>query len=179
MRKILLFALLLTGLSAGAQTQQVAAIRKAYAEAKETIAKYEKNPTDVTHCSKTEAVSNHYVNPGIGPVREVVSFYHNGLDFEGDDDIHCFPFFITRSINQRSGGSSVYEEYLFNDKRELIFYFQKKGGDEARFYWSGGKLVDKKLKGSPEIDDVIVLRYAQNFCNTLQRLLQPEGFWLD
>ena len=94
-RIAMIAALLLTMVSAPAQQDQVAQIRKLYAEAKEKMASKKKAelPPDET------VVTSNYMAAGAGPIKDVIHYFYSG-DFDETlgIDIHEL-YFITRKYN--------------------------------------------------------------------------------
>ena len=134
---IFLLLVLLMG-SMAAQAQQspeakarVAQIRKAYTEAKNNVAAADKaakagKPTNMT-------VVNSIYTLGLGAGSVTTTYYFT----EEEDTLlgRSFykPYFIVNNYN--TPGNKYYQEFLYDKDDDLIFYYEKNGGQETRLYF--------------------------------------------
>ena len=169
----IILACLLTVICAqAAQSQQdkdvVADIRKKYAQAKERQ-EYKKKaelPPDET------VVTSSYMAAGAGPVNDVTHYYFSG-DFDeelGREDYKVY--FITRKYNV--GARDYYQEFLFDDDGSLVFYFEKSGTDETRYYWSKDGLAKDDVKGERLTEEVFACRLSYELTNAFNLLMNRE-----
>ena len=139
--------LLFYGAAAAEDMQEITAIRKTYADTKRLVSGGQLNTQEIT--------ATLLVIPGIGsPVQHAV-FYHaldEGPSGETDFSLRLITYYYQHA------GRLFYEEFLFDEAGELIFYFAEQGNgdiyqpeetvwnDGERYYFSGGKLI-RKLGG--------------------------------
>ena len=167
MRRIVTIILLLgCVMTMNAQTtaaakNRVNEIKKMYAQAKESM-KYRK---DAELPPDEMVVSTDYMAAGAGPIKDVYHYYFSG-DFDENVGADMYEvYFITR--NHNVGATDYYEEYLFDDNK-LVFYYEKSGDNETRYYFSGNKLVHSIIKGEEsnwkEIDSNLLMlqRFASD-----------------
>ena len=152
-----------------ASTQQVLAdIRKKYAQVKERqeAKKKAELPADET------VVTSNYMAAGAGPVKDVTRYYYDG-DFDEDLGMQRYtPYFIVRKHNV--GATEYYQELLYDDKGSLIFYFEKQGANETRYYWSADGLVKDDIKGEQLTDEVFACRLSSELKNAFDLLMNRE-----
>lgn len=124
-----------------ATRKQVAEIRKIYAQTKESL-QFRK---DAELPPDEMVVSNDYMAAGAGPIKDTYHYFFSGdynEDFGGEVyTVH----FITR--NHNIGAIDFYEEYLFNEEGSLVFYYEKTGQDETRYYFDEGRLIHSIITG--------------------------------
>jgi hypothetical protein len=166
-RIAMIAALLLMMVSAPAQQDQVAQIRKLYAEAKEKMASKKKAelPPDET------VVTSNYMAAGAGPIKDVIHYFYSG-DFDETlgIDIHEL-YFITRKYNV--GAREFYEEFLFNEG-SLVFYFSKQEANETRYYWGPNGFLHEVVKGERNMDWVFASRLAHDLKDAFDKLMNRE-----
>ena len=166
-RIAMMAALLLLLVSAPAQQDQVAQVRKLYAEAKERMASKKKAelPPDET------VVTSNYMAAGAGPIKDVIHYFYSG-DFDETlgADYHKL-YFITRKYNV--GAREYYEEFLFNEG-SLVFYFNKQEANETRYYWGRDGFLHEVVKGEPVMDWVFASRLANDLKDAFDKLMNRE-----
>ena len=152
-----------------ASVQQVLAdIRKKYAQVKERqeAKKKAELPADET------VVTSNYMAAGAGPVKDVTRYYYDG-DFDEDLGMQCYtPYFIVRKHNV--GATEFYQELLYDDMGSLIFYFEKQGANETRYYWSADGLVKEDIKGEQLMDEVFAYRLSSELISAFNFLMNRE-----
>ena len=193
MKKIAIAALLLL-FAVGAQAQnnvqnkaqnqaqkdeELAKIRKLYANTKTMLEKGDpENPPEMPLNITT--VNSHYIAPGAGEIKEEINYYyHNGHD-EDTGEPYYFLYFISRKYVRTI--STYYEEFLYDDDLNLVFYFCQKVTDtgketvkeETRYYWGKDGLITEIIKGGREMDDVFTQRLAYDLKEGFNRLLNRE-----
>lgn len=155
-----------------AQNARVAEIRKMYAEAKETIKNQEQTPS-AFYCFETEVKSQYILN-GSGRTDDVTHYYF--LQGEFDETLGqpvYVPFFISRKFNVAA--HDFYQEFLFDDKGSLVFFFQKQDTtDETRYYWGPEGLAHEAVKGERGMDEVFACRLAYDLKEAFNRLINRE-----
>ena len=164
MRKALTAIALLIGLVVQAQDNQLAQIRKQYAEAKQSIEKRQKadlTPNDMV-------VNSNYMAPGAGPVNDVTHYFYSGNYEENIETYIYTPFFITHKYNV--GAKSYYEEFLF-DGDSLVFYFCRSDNDETRYYWGKNGFFHEIVKGDRNMDDAFAVRLAYDLKDAFDKLM--------
>ena len=127
--------------TASAQNEQVAKIRQLYAEVKQEIEnrkKAELPPNEMV-------VSNDYMAPGAGGIKDVIHYFFDSDYSEEANTIIYTPQFITRKHNV--GPREYYEEMLF-DKGSVVFYYCKLLDNETRYYWGPNGFLHEAVKGS-------------------------------
>ena len=166
---ILLFAI--TGIMSAqspSANDVVAGIRKKYAQAKE-MQDYRKKaelPPDET------VVTSSYMAAGAGPVKDVTHYYYSG-DFDetlGRDFYKVY--FMTRKYNV--GAREFYQEFLFDDNDSMIFFFEKSGDNEIRYYWGKDGLAKEDVKGERMTDEIIATRLSYELKNAFNLLMNRE-----
>ena len=145
-----------------------AAIREAYANAKKTIElrkEAELPPNDLV------ATSN-YMAAGAGPTTDVTHYYYSDEYDETLGRYHYDPFFITRKFNV--GAMNFYQEFLYDDDGSLIFYYEKQGENETRYYWGTDNFQHEVIKGERLNDEVIASRLSNELINAFNYLMNRE-----
>lgn len=136
--------------------EQLAAIRKRYADAKKDIEQHkeaELPPNDLV-------MTTNYMAPGAGPIVVVTHYYFSG-DFDEDrGDVYYEPYFITRKFNV--GARDYYQELLYDDEGTLVFFFEKQGDNETRYYWGPDFFRHEVIKGDHLSDEDLVQRLSQS-----------------
>ena len=149
---------------------QIADIRAHYAKVKETQ-KYKREaelPLDET------VVTSNYMAAGAGPVKEVTTYYYNG-DFDEEVGSDVFKvYFIVRKVN--FGSTDIYEEFLFDEKGDMVFFFEKSGVNEIRYYWSDNALIKQDLKGDSDYltGEMVTMRMAAALVGAFDMLMNRE-----
>ena len=149
---------------------QIADIRAHYAKVKETQ-KYKREaelPLDET------VVTSNYMAAGAGPVKEVTTYYYNG-DFDEEVGSDVFKvYFIVRKVN--FGSTDIYEEFLFDEKGDMVFFFEKSGANEIRYYWSDNALIKQDLKGDSDYltGEMVSMRMAAALVGAFDMLMNRE-----
>lgn len=137
MKKLfLILALLLpvVAVSARGEDADVIKIREIYQAAQAQIA-MGNDEVQARNMLETHA---QYMIPGCGPTDEVVRCYFR-LDCGDEGEVTYQPYFITRSRNVAA--RQYYEEYLFSPEGMLVFFYEKSGDAEVRYYWCDDGLV--------------------------------------
>ena len=166
---LILIACLTTVLGAQAQNSQtVADIRKKYAQAKERMEARKKAelPPDET------VVTSNYMAAGAGPINDVTHYYYSG-DFDEDlgrEDYEVY--FMVRKYNV--GAIDYYQEFLYDDEGKLIFYYEKSGANETRYYWGADGLAKEDIKGERLLDEVMASRLSYELKNAFNLLMNRE-----
>ncbi len=143
----------------------IADIRTAYAEAKAQMghANGEESPRNDTE------IVGMYIYPGTGPTRDVTHYYYTG-DWDEDCSNYIYtPYFISRSYNVAA--TKYYEEFLYNQQESLIFYYQKSGDREVRFYWGPNGFFHDDIKGEPLTDMVSACRLSEDLIEAFNHLM--------
>ena len=177
MRKTIMMLLgcLLFALSASAQSDRVAEIRKMYAEAKKNIELAEKKEKQGKPSDMTRAVST-YTLPG-GTVGKVTTTYYFKTKENKDVERYFFhPYFI---VNTYDVGYKYYQEFLFDDDEQLAFYYEKNAGDETRFYFSedgddDGGIIHEINSSSRTIQPPFAHRIAMELLSAFNLLMNRE-----
>ena len=150
--------------TASAQNAQVAKIRQLYAAVKQEVEnrkKAELPPNEMV-------VSNNYMAPGAGPIKEEIHYVYD-CDYSEEARTYVYtPQFITRRYNV--GPRQYYEEMLF-DKGSLVFYFQKLLDNETRYYWGPNGFLHEAIKGERETDEVLAAREANRLKAAFDKLM--------
>ena len=163
----LLFCLLLGTVQAQAQNEQLAKIRKMYAEAKESVEHRKKAELP----SNETVVTSDYMAPGAGPIKDVTHYFY---DCDYDEEVSTYiytPNFITRKHNV--GAMDYYEEFLF-DKGSLVFYFCKNEGNETRYYWGANGFFHEMVKGERTMDDAFAARLAGDLKAAFDKMMNRD-----
>lgn len=141
--------LLFCGLFVFAQTEkQIDAIKRIYKETNEKVAECEENGEySSTFLSEMVVNKNNGSYPAVGTFKSVFKFYYT----YGNREKNPYPNRLLKIIieTKRAANSEKYE-YLFNEKENLVFYFEKKEDTEFRVYYSNEKPI-KFLKGTQEM----------------------------
>ena len=148
--------------------QVLADIRKKYAEAKQRQEnkKAAELPPDET------VVTSNYMAAGAGPIKDVTHYFYEG-DFDEDLGMQRYtPYFIVRKYNV--GAKDYYQEFLFGNDGSLIFFFEKSGTDETRYYWGAEELAKEDIKGERLSDEVMATRLSQELKNAFDLLMNRE-----
>ena len=152
-----------------ATAQQVLAdIRKKYAQVKQRQEERKKAelPPDET------VVTSNYMAAGGGPAKDVTHYYYSG-DFDEDLGREIYKvYFMVRKYNV--GANDFYQEFLYDDKGSLIFYFEKSGTNETRYYWSADGLVKEDIKGERLTDEAFACRLSYELKNAFNLLMNRE-----
>jgi len=167
MRQILTFVCLLLAIGTQAQTgtakKAVDEIREQYASAKQRI-EYN-NKSEETRNQMTVNLS--HMVPGTGHQEKVVTFYFTTYFDENVNEYISKPYFITATYNVAA--RKCYDEYLVDDKGNVVFAYLSGdsfdtaiGREEGRFYWKGGRLVHKQVKGTDVAHESVALQQGKN-----------------
>ncbi len=145
----------------------LADIRKKYASVKERL-EYRKKaelPPDET------VVTSNYMAAGAGPVKDVTRYYYSG-DYDEDLGREAYEvYFMVRKYNV--GARDYYQEFLF-DEGKLIFYFEKSGISETRYYWGPDGLAKEDIKGERLSDEVMASRLSNELLIAFNLLMNRE-----
>lgn len=147
--------------------QVVTDIRKKYASVKERQDNRKKAelPPDET------VVTSNYMAAGAGPVKDVTHYYYSG-DFDEDLGREAYEvYFMVRKYNV--GAVDYYQEFLF-DEGKLIFYFEKSGTSETRYYWGPDGLAKEDIKGERLSDEVMASRLSYELLTAFNLLMNRE-----
>lgn len=132
--------------------KQVAAIREFYSQAKQNIAENDKS-TDSRN--DMEIVSHQSINAGQS--EDTFHYYFTAEDKEEIQGKAYNPYFITHKYVMPAW--DYYEEFLYNENGELVFYFRNSYEDgfetEVRFYSDKGKVIHETKKGEDEYVEII------------------------
>ena len=180
-----LCALLLAAIPAGAQTSaaaknRVAEIRKLYEDAQARIAFADTMKTDGLPRNDM-VVTGDYMVAGAGPCTDVTHYYFDG-DFDEEASQEIFkPYFITHRYNVAA--TKFYQEFLFDDKGDLVFYYEKETSEnnETRFYFGSQEqgaddegLIHEITKGTRTIEPSFAIRYGDELLNAFNYLMNRE-----
>ena len=174
MKKLIFIMALMLPVVAQAQNDQVAQIRKQYAEAKKQVALIDKEPApmDFGHT----VVTSNYTMAGSGSVKETIHYYYRGKTDARTEEFYLFPFLVTRKYN--IGADDHYEEYLYNECGDgIVFFFQKSAYGETRYYWNTCADVNffhEDIKGDRGLDEVFAARQAADFRQAFDKLMNRE-----
>lgn len=175
MKKLIIVALLLAlTVTTQAQDAQIQHIRKLYNQTKDIVD--HGNPAlPPEHPHNETIVTNQYMAPGAGPIRDVVHYYYSG-DHDPEIDATIYkPYFISRKHND--GYWKYYEEFLF-EKDNLVFYYCKRTGedevDEYRYYWGPEGFLKSDVKGSISMDEVFTARLANDLIEAFNKLMNRD-----
>lgn len=168
MKRIALFlTVVLAVMSAQAQSDQLAKIRKMYAEVKASVEQRKKAELP----SNETVVTSDYMAPGAGSVKDVTHYFY---DCDYDEEVSTYiytPNFITRKHNV--GAMEYYEEFLF-DKGSLVFYFCKNEGSETRYYWGANGFFHEIVKGERTMDDAFAARLAGDLKAAFDKMMNRD-----
>ena len=171
MKKLMIIMALLLSMAAQAQNEQLAQIRKQYAEAKKQVAFIDKNP-EMLGFGHTE-VTNNYATAGSGSVKETIHYYYRGKTDERTEEFYLFPFLVTRKYTV--GADDHYEEYLYNECGDgIAFFFQKNEYGETRYYWNtcaDKNFFHEDIRGDRGLDEVFAARQAADFKEVFDKLM--------
>lgn len=143
MKRALVLIILLLGclISAFSQTEKrIEEIRKIYQEVNKNVAECEANgDTSTTFLTEMVVNKNDGPYPAVGIYKTTLKFYYTF----GDREKNPYPnrllkIMVTTNRSNRSESS----EFLFDEKGQLIFYFEKKEDGERRVYFS----LEKPIK---------------------------------
>ncbi len=132
-----------------AQTEkQIEAIKQIYKETNEKIAECEENGEySSTFLSELVVNKNNGSYPAVGIFNSVFKFYYT----YGNREKNPYPNRLLKVVieTKRAANAEKYE-YLFNEKENLVFYFEKKEDAEFSVYYLNEKPI-KFLKGTQEM----------------------------
>jgi len=139
----------------------IKAIRDLYSKAQEFIKHDKEDPT--IEYQVTLSLKRHHTVEG-----HVTYDYHFYFRWDGQDGYSGSPVlkFVRVKITDRAGSSQ--EEYLFNDKEDLVFYFTKfkeggVGNDmEIRLYYKNGERIRELIKQTDKITKKVTERNSIN-----------------
>ena len=188
MRKtfLTLCALLLAFGSANAQTSEaakkrVAEIREMYANAQAQIAQADTLKAEDGLPRNDMMVTSDYMVAGAGPCTEVTHYYFDG-DYDEDLDRQFYrPYLILHNYNVAA--NKFYQEFLFDENGDLVFYYEKDSGEnnETRFYFGSPEqgandegLVQEITKGTRTIEPPFAIRYGDELTNAFNYLMNRE-----
>lgn len=141
---IFLFLFLLFGgvFSAFAQKDppEILKIRQLYRQTGERIAEAEKSfPESEVFFSEMTVNKGGTMYPAVGNFKSVFSFYYT----YGDREQEPYPNRLMKvTIKTERAANEEFGEYLFDEKGNLVFYFEKINDEpESRFYFWGGKII--------------------------------------
>jgi len=139
----------LCGMFVFAQTEkQIDVIKQIYKQTNEKVAECEENGEySSTFLSELVVNKNNGSYPAVGIFKSVFKFYYT----YGDREKNPYPNRLLKVVieTKRSANYEKYE-YVFNEKEQLIFYFEKKEDAEFRIYFSNEKPI-KLLKGMQKL----------------------------
>ena len=154
--------------SSATEKTQVANIRDLYAKAKQQI-EDAKRLVKEGEPGNELTINNYYQVPGCGPNNEVISIYYNGTYSEEASTVVYIPYFISRKFNYAV--RNYYQEILFDQKGDLVFFFEKMENDETRYYWSTDKLIHEIIKGDRTTDEVFAARLASDLKEAFNKIM--------
>ena len=169
---LLTIVLLLSAMAVQAQTTpkakaEVAEIRKQYSEAKKEMEGLDKMEREGFPPNKTVFSSN-FNESGTGPTKEVITYYHRvAYDEEAEMSFHR-PFFITRKFNVAA--REFYQEFLFDNKGSLKFFFEKNPDGETRYYYCSDDVYDI-IKGSMSMDFAFANRLSSELISAFNIIM--------
>lgn len=148
--------------------EQIDEIRERYGQVQKTL-DYKRNaeiPLDET------VVTSSYMAAGAGPIKDVTTYYYNG-DFDEDEGRDLYKvYYIGRKFN--AGSTDYYQELLLNEKGELVFFFEKSGENETRYYWADNQLIKEDVKGEVSTSEMTALRLAAGLVSAFDKLMNRE-----
>lgn len=121
-------------LSISAQNEaKIEEIRKIYKETNEKIAESNKNGEFSTiYLNELIVNKNNGSYPAVGIFQTVVKFYYTF----GDREINPYPNRLLKiEIETKRSANTEKNEFLFNEKEKLIFYFESANETEKRLYF--------------------------------------------
>ena len=183
MRQTFLFLMILLSVcqTAGAQQtsdakDRVAQIRKIYNQAKQEIAKADQLGKQGKPSNRTVVNSSYKL--GTSPGMNVVTYYYNGVVDEYLDRYLYRPYFITNNFD--TPGNKYYQEFLFDNEENLIFYYEKNEGQETRLYFDpdgehdDGGLVYEINTSSRTMEPPFAIRVAGELMHAFHLLMNRE-----
>lgn len=152
MKKILWLTVLLgaLGLSVFAQEdKRIEEIKTIYKETNEKVAECEKNGEySSTFLSEFVVNKNNGSYPAVGIFRTVFKFYYT----YGDREKNPYPNRLLKIvIETKRSATTEKREFLFNEKEQLIFYFENLEEGEKRLYFQNEAVI-KSLFGDKTQD---------------------------
>ncbi len=141
---VILALVLVKGFGGGAaaigQTAgRIAAIRSLVQKTNQAIAESEQGPdTSTTFLIEFAVNKNLSPYPAVGIYKTVVKIYYTFGNREQDP----YPNRLLKIINSTDRSDrNEYSEFVFDEARQLVFYFEKKDDIERRLYFGGGRLI--------------------------------------
>lgn len=141
MKQVLILIILLSGCSISALSQtekRIEEIRRIYQEVNKNVAECEVNgDTSTTFLTEMVVNKNDGSYPAVGIYKTTVKFYYTF----GDREKNPYPnrllkIVVTTNRSNRTENT----EFLFDEKGQLIFYFEKKE-EEKRVYFETEKAI--------------------------------------
>ena len=107
----------------------------------------------------------------IGPINDVTHYYFEG-DFDEELSFDLYkPYFVSRKFNV--GAMEYYQEYLFDDNFQLVFFYEKLNSEpacEVRYYYEKNALVHKIVQGEQTTDEMFALRLANDLIEVFNKM---------
>ncbi|MCD4793151.1 MAG: hypothetical protein K8R54_07965 [Bacteroidales bacterium] len=97
-----------------------------------------------------------YILPAVGETTKTIRFYHVSEQADPERDPYDLDFTLLKvKVKFNVSASSFFTyEYLYNNKEQLIFYFENAegiyGNYQKRYYYNNEKLIKCIVKGSDE-----------------------------
>lgn len=140
---------LISSFSVFSQTKEIKQIKELYYSVQENI---EQQRNEEIPQDNLQIILNQNM-AAIGPQTVSYNFYFT-LKFDEEETYEYYHTlnFVTRSYNI-AASVYYYEEFLYNDKGELIFYFLKQESEysfEIRCYYSNNELINITIKDLKE-----------------------------
>ena len=150
---------------------QVAKIREMYSQAKTFISEGIPLKEEDGRPRDDMVISSNYMAAGAGPINDVTHYYFGG-DFDEDLGFDVYkPYFASRKFNV--GALEFYQEFLFNDDFELVFFYEKLNAQppcEVRYYYEKNALVHQIINGEQTTDEMHALRLANDLIEAFNKL---------
>ena len=153
---------------------QIAKIRELYANVKEN----QENRKRAELPANEMVIHNEYMAPGAGPINETYHYFYSGEYNEAFRGVLYHVSFVTHKYNV--GPMQCYEEILFDDDGNLVFFYEKKETKgEVRYYFDKGELIHKEVKGKEDrleydADLLILQRYCAETRNAFNLLMNKN-----
>ena len=148
----------------------VAKIREMYSSAKNAIARIPQKEED-GRPRDDMVISTNYMAAGAGPINDVTHYYFEG-DFDEELSFDLYkPYFVSRKFNV--GAMEYYQEYLFDDNFQLVFFYEKLNSEpacEVRYYYEKNALVHKIVQGEQTTDEMFALRLANDLIEVFNKM---------
>jgi hypothetical protein len=146
MKSSVLIIFLIFSLSVCAQEDEIAKIRERYNAVSQND----------SYDYMTHQVELNYMLPAVGLKTKTLKFYYQGEQINPEVDPYDYKYTLIKTVvTWNVSASNIYTvEYLFNEKGQLIFCFDKSEGmydnHEYRYYFKDSKLIKCIIKSTTE-----------------------------